>query len=336
MEIKSKEHRMSWKLLMLVGCNLILGCAHAPVPPKAPPVAVEAKRIPEPAKAVELIEIPQLLPLPGQLKPTPTDTPATVDASDPLKRVKLANELARVEPARANFIDATQVWPYSPNALYQLYASPEKITDITLEAGEELVSVSAGDTVRWIVGDTTSGTGSTLRVHVLVKPARPDLRTNLIINTNRRTYHLELSSTVQTWLASVSWQYPLDQLTLFKVANSHAVIASPVADGIALGRLNFDYEISGDRPTWRPIRAFDDGEKVYLQFPADIAQGELPPLFIIGDHKQAELVNYRVHAPYYIVDRLFEVAELRLGGKNELKVRIERSGVRGKSTSKHS
>jgi P-type conjugative transfer protein TrbG len=244
--------------------------------------------------------------------------------------------LARVEPARANFIDATQVWPFSPNALYQVYTSPEKITDISLEAGEELVSVSAGDTVRWIIGDTTSGAGTTQRVHVLVKPTRPELRTNLLINTNRRTYHLELSSTAQTWLASVSWQYPFDQLTLLKNSNAHALSAAPIAEGVALERLNFAYEISGDHPTWRPIRAFDDGEKVYLQFPADIAQGELPPLFIVGDHKQAELVNYRVHAPYYIVDRLFDVAELRLGGKNELKVRIERRGTRAASASKHS
>jgi type IV secretion system protein VirB9 len=298
--------------------------------------AIEATRVMDPAKPVEVVEVPQLLPLPGQLKPVPTGAKVVPDGTDPVKRVQLANELARVEPARANFIDATQVWPFSPDALYQVYSSPEKITDISLEAGEELVSVSAGDTVRWIIGDTTSGTGTTQRVHVLVKPTRPDLRTNLLINTNRRTYHLELSSTAQTWLASVSWQYPLDQLALLKTASSRAIVASPIAEGVALERLNFGYEISGDRPTWRPIRAFDDGQKVYLQFPADIAQGDLPPLFIVGERKQAELVNYRVHAPYYIVDRLFEVAELRLGGKNEIKVRIERTGTHAVAASKHS
>ena len=88
--------------------------------------------------------------------------------------MKTANELARVEPARANFIDATQVWPFNPDALYQVYTSPGNITDISLEMGEELTSVSAGDTVRWIIGDTTSGTGATQSVHVLVKPARTE------------------------------------------------------------------------------------------------------------------------------------------------------------------
>ena len=84
------------------------------------------------------------------------------------------------------------------------------MTDIALQPGEQLVSVSAGDTVRWIIGDTESGSGADKRVHVLVKPSRADLRTNLVINTDRRSYHLELSATPGTWLASVAWEYPQD------------------------------------------------------------------------------------------------------------------------------
>ncbi|MBM9961102.1 TrbG/VirB9 family P-type conjugative transfer protein, partial [Pseudomonas aeruginosa] len=71
--------------------------------------------------------------------------------------------------------------------------------------------------------------------------------------------------------------------------------------------------------------AFDDGEKVYIQFPAGIAQGELPPLFVIGSQSDGQLVNYRFRPPYYIVDRLFGAAELRLGGDKGDVVRIERT-----------
>ena len=63
--------------------------------------------------------------------------------------------------------------------------------------------------------------------------------------------------------------------------------------------------ISGSNPPWKPLRAFDDGEKVYIQFPPGIAQGELPPLFVIGAQGDGQLVNYRFRSPYYIVDRLF-------------------------------
>ena len=72
--------------------------------------------------------------------------------------------------------------------------------------------VAAGDTVRWIVGDTESGAGPTKKIHILVKPTRPDRTTNLVINTDRRTYLMELRSTEKTYMASVSWQYPEDQL----------------------------------------------------------------------------------------------------------------------------
>ncbi|MBA5790961.1 TrbG/VirB9 family P-type conjugative transfer protein, partial [Escherichia coli] len=54
------------------------------------------------------------------------------------------------------------------------------------------------------------------------------------------------------------------------------------------------------------------------------------PLFVIGAQGDGQLVNYRFRAPYYIVDRLFGAAELRLGGDKGDVVRIERTdGVSG-------
>ena len=103
---------------------------------------------------------------------------------------------------------------------------------------------------------------------------------------------------------------------------------------MSLEKIRFRYAVSGSNPPWKPLRAFDDGEKVYIQFPPGIAQGELPPLFVIGAQGDGQLVNYRFRSPYYIVDRLFGAAELRLGGgkgsdSGEV-VRIERTdGVVG-------
>src|SRR3546814_7424606 len=129
---------------------------------------------------MRVVEVPTPLPLPGQLKPLPeAQAPAS---GDPAHVVAAANRAARIEPARDGFIDAMQVWPYSDGALYQVYASPGRVTDIALQPGEALVSVSAGDTVRWIIGDTESGSGVGKRLHVLVKPSRAGLRTNLVIN----------------------------------------------------------------------------------------------------------------------------------------------------------
>jgi len=314
---------------------VLAGCAtHKSKPaPEIPLDAVKAEPIPAPPLPIEIVEIPKVLPLPAQLVPAPKEKSATKDMVVPGQRVVEANAAARMEPSRDGFLNAIQVWPYSEGALYAVYATPGRVTDIALQEGEQVVSASAGDTVRWVIGDTTSGAGSSQRVHLLVKPARVDLKTNLVINTDRRTYFVELASTPATWMASVSWDYPKDRLTLLQRGNRQANAAQPVSVGIALDRLHFRYEISGDGVSWRPLRAFDDGAKVYIQFPAGIAQGELPPLFVIGSAGDAQLVNYRVHAPYYIVDRLFGAAELRLGGKDERRVRIERTDHQGETKS---
>jgi type IV secretion system protein VirB9 len=287
----------------------------------------EAVAAPEPAKPVEIVTIPEPLPLPGQLKPAPRSKPTNRLNAPPQSRVEAANLAARQEPSKDGYINAVQVYPYTTGALYRLYASPGRVSDIALEPGEKLIAVSAGDTLRWIVGDTTSGAGDSAQVHILVKPTAADLKTNLVIATNRRVYHLELESTERTYMAALSWRYPADELLALRGDNQRAseVLAQTIDQGITLDQLRFRYEISGDSPPWRPLRAFDDTHKVYIEFPARIDQGEAPPLFVVGQSGDAELVNYRVRGRYYIVDRLFAAAELRLGADPQQIVRIRRN-----------
>jgi type IV secretion system protein VirB9 len=285
----------------------------------------------DPPKPVQVVEVPKPLPLPGQLKPAPGARSAP-EPRDPRQRVDLANAAARVQPSRSGYVNAVQVFPFTEGALYQVYAAPGQVTDIALQEGEQLAGsgpVAAGDTVRWIIGDTESGPANAKRVHILVKPTRPDVVTNLVINTDRRTYHMELRSTEKTYMASVSWVYAQDQIIALRRQDAVAEAAAPVDTGLDVGRLRFRYTIEGDNPPWRPLHAFDDGRKVYIEFPRGIAQGEMPPLFIIGAASTAELVNYRVRNNHMIVDRLFAAAELRLGDKgSERRVRIVRNDGR--------
>ncbi|WP_295443993.1 P-type conjugative transfer protein TrbG, partial [uncultured Thiodictyon sp.] len=280
---------------LLAALANVTGCA---TPGKPPPdftldEPVAAHTLPESPRPIEVVEVPTPLPLPEQLKALATteDKPVTESPIDQVRVVR-ANAEARVAPSRDGYVNAIQVWPYADGALYQVYTSPGRVTVIALQQGEELVTVSAGDTVRWIIGDTTSGAGASLRVNILVKPTRIGLKTNLVITTNRRTYLLELSSTPQAWMASVSWDYPKDRLLALQKQAQQALAAAPVDSGLALEQIRFRYAISGDNPPWQPLRAFDDGERVYIQFPAGIAQGELPPLFVIGSQGDGQLVNY--------------------------------------------
>lgn len=241
-------------------------------------------------------------------------------------RVRTANRNATQEPAARAFINAVQIYPYSDGVLYRLFAAPERVTDIALQPGEAIVSVAAGDTVRWTVGDTTSGAGDAKRVHILVKPFAAGLSTNIVITTDRRTYHLQLESTSATAMAALSWTYPQDELIAVRRVVEQERAAAPIATGLAIDRLNFGYAISGDNPSWRPLRAFDDGRQTFIEFSPSIAVGEAPPLFVLGPTGEAQLVNYRVAGRFYVVDRLFDAAELRLGAKKQAVVRIVRGG----------
>lgn len=287
----------------------------------------QAVLTPDPPKPVQVVALPEPLPLPGQLKPIPFQH-ASSEPADPHQRVERANSAARIQPTRAGYLNAIQVYPFSEGALYQLYAAPGEITDIALQPGEKLVGagpVAAGDTVRWIIGDTESGAGASKRVHILLKPTRPDLTSNLVINTDRRTYHLELRSDERTYMASVSWDYPQDQIVALRGQDRDADLAASVVTGVDLDALNFRYRIEGDEAPWRPLRAFDDGRQVFIEFPTGIAQGEMPPLWVIGPQGDGQLVNYRVRGNRMIVDRLFAAAELRLGAKHQQVVRIVRT-----------
>ncbi len=94
-------------------------------------------------------------------------------AGTPTGRVENANAAARVEPRREGYYNAIQIYPWSEGALYQVYAAVGQITTIALEPGESLTGagpIAAGDTARWIIGDTEAGSGANRRVHILVKP----------------------------------------------------------------------------------------------------------------------------------------------------------------------
>lgn len=277
--------------------------------------------------------------------PAPVATPATTPATKPpvrhirvkrpvspnVARVAAANRAATQEPQAQGFVNAVQVFPFADGAIYQVYTAPGVVTDIALQPGESLVAVAAGDTVRWVIGDTTSGSGAKKRTHILVKPFVSGLATNLVITTDRRSYHVQLTATSRTAMAALSWTYPADQLIALRRAAEQATAAAPVAEGLSIDSLHFNYAISGDQTAWRPLRAFDDGRQTFVEFPASIAVGEAPPLFIIGADGEAELANYRVRGRFYVIDRIFDVAELRLGTRKQQIVRISRVTEGGSS-----
>ena len=240
---------------LLTLLTALSGCATQGKPP--PTISldepVQAQPLPEPPTPVEVVEVPQVLPMPAQMKPLPEvdEAKPAPEPADETVRVSKANAEARIAPTREGYVNAIQVWPFTDGALYQVYAAPGRVTVVSLQPGEELVTVAAGDTVRWIVGDTSSGSGDALRVNVLVKPIRSGLKTNLVITTSRRTYLLELTSTQKAWMASVSWDYPKDRMLALRRQAQAASAAAPVDTGLSLEKIRFRYAVSGSNPPWK-------------------------------------------------------------------------------------
>ena len=177
--------------------------------------------------------------------------------------------------------------------------------------------------MRWIVGDTESGNGDTRRVHIMVKPTRTAIETNLVVNTDRRTYLMELRSREKPYMPSVAWFYPEDRggqwwrrllpLTPFIPGRISDATATPLRATTRLGGQSM---------------RMTTAERSISKFARGIGQGEMPPLFVIGQDGKPELVNYRGYKNFLIVDRLFAAAELRLGGEKQQKVRIVRNDGR--------
>ena len=266
---------------------------------------------------------------PVAAKPAPR--PARSRPAPGYRTVYSANAQSRDLPASGAYVNAALYYAFEPGRLYTVNTSPRFLTVIALRPGEKLISKAAGDTVRWVLGETVQGSGPSEQVLVMLKPTRGGLRTNVILTTDQRTYLMEaVSREGEAYTSVVNWTYALDEAReaqAAKAADARGVVAS----GLAVDQLHFDYDIrpiKSKAPNWQPLRVFDDGLKTYIQFPTNLGASEAPPLFVIGADKQAQLVNYRYLNGYYVVDRLIDVAELRLGEKRQTVVRITHTGKR--------
>jgi type IV secretion system protein VirB9 len=200
-----------------------------------------------------------------------------------------------------------------------------RVTDISLEAGEHVTGVHMGDTVRWQISPSKSGVGETETIHVIVKPLMPDISTNLVIMTDKRTYNLDLVSSLTDFIPSVRFSY-LDDVIAAWGAFIKTHQAKTNDDGITLPGtyrmspedLYFGYEIKkGSSYEWAPVRIFDDGVKTYIEMPAKFKSLEAPVVMFF-EGKQKKIVNYRVKDRFYIVDRIMSGKASLIVGKKQV------------------
>ena len=245
------------------------------------------------------------------------------------RRTEHVADTGTVSATVASVSRSAIVFPYLPESLYEVYAAPDHMTTIELQPGETLTTSNgkpkSADTVQWIADTAIAGEGPSRRVIIMVKPTMTGIETNLLIPTNRHVYNIVLRSVSRAYMPVVDFSYPADDppptptaanggATAASNTNSESVAVAPDA-------MNFNYRVRAKhRVVWAPLRVWDDGSKTYLQMPPEMRSWEAPALFVMEDKKTPLLVNYRVKGDYYIVDRLFEHAQLRVGNKQIVNV----------------
>ena len=267
-------------------------------------------------------------------------TPKTVSAKTDVPLTPTAEEAVRVSAQWMSSKNAPAAGPdgkvlYSYGAgLPTIVCAPLRVCIIELQPGEKIVGEpQIGDAVRWNLAPALYGHSEEATSVIVLKPQAAGLDTNLLVTTDRRAYYLRLISKPEDYMARVAFAYPegdelkwqahfAEQREVEKQA-SHGRELTPAA--VAVGNLCFDYTVKGGDENLRPVRVFDDGAKTYIQMPAGVQNRQAPALVILGQDGKSELVNYRVKDQLYVVDRLFDRAQLILGsGKKAQKVEISR------------
>ena len=266
--------------------------------------------------------------------------PATIAVTDPQRtqaQRQAAHSALKVrQTAEANTQHASEtisvkgkmLFTYSEGGIYELQTATFHETAIELQPGEVLTGKdlpTAGDTTRWTVAATRTGMAPNESIVLIVKPLEADLETNMTVTTNRRLYSVILKSNEHTYMPLVAWLYPQDEARAQQEQLAHAAQIDAETEPLAVDpdKLNFNCAISGSKVPWAPLRVYDDGSKTYLQMNPEMGSFEAPALFVL-EKNDPLLVNFRVKHSLYIVDRLFDRAQLRVGAKTAADIRCTR------------
>lgn len=221
-----------------------------------------------------------------------------------------------------------------------LNCQPNYGCDIELQAGETVKAVILGNEPLWDYLVWESNQHFEPVPHVTIGPRASQARTNAIIGTDRRTYHLELLSTTKSdYIRSAKFYYPRERLREFQTRKrkqeqaqtrrarmeKREKLINDISDGSALPYqyMSFGWEIqSTGKVSWKPERVFDDGAHIYLQFPAHVVFEDFPGVYAPVDGGKLAQPVWRTVLPeegrsrergtYIMVDGMFD--ELRLVG----------------------
>lgn len=240
------------------------------------------------------------------------------------------------------------IYPYGRSEPV-LTCLPTRVCDLRLEPGEEIDGIALGDPESWQLTELYEGSVP-LTAHVLLKPSRFALATNLVIATDRRVYHLELRAPAEPdarggepgYDRAVSWWYP-DQWAQRRrteedrrraAAEARAAVVAQPAASLDPTALNWDYAVEeprkrGRRLAWTPSVVVDDGARTLIRLPAGVR--DVPAAFgLLEDGSYRPLNASPVRDGWIVIPTVTGEIHLVVGAGDERRfVRIVNRSLAG-------
>ncbi len=203
---------------------------------------------------------------------------------------------------------------FNENAVVRIDGMVKVQTTIKFAPDEVIENVAIGDSAAWQVQPNKA------QSILFVKPLEPSARTNMTVVTDKRTYLFDLvASPRNPALYVLQFRYP----ELEKAAEEARLAAAAEAEAQALraatasangggpdpATLNFAWASAGAAGLL-PVRAYDDGNAVFLTWPAGTA---IPAILITDDEGTEGPVNYTTRGDTVVVDGVPARIVLRSG-----------------------
>lgn len=204
--------------------------------------------------------------------------------------------------------NTANVYNYNKYKQFEINTKVGYVTDVQLRPGEVVQKIASGNTTQWQVDvDIIDGVQ-----HVYIKPMVSGIRTNMIINTDQRSYRFLVNSTDEMEYVVVFNFAELDREAQLK-AEAEA-LAAQQARLDNLKRLqnthfNTNYKViktKNVKTTYVPKNIFDDGQKTYIEVSDLALRDNLPLVYSYDDWEKGklQLVNYRLKNNVIEIDKV--------------------------------
>jgi type IV secretion system protein TrbG len=226
-----------------------------------------------------------------------------VTTKEAQQAIRAALQRSLVRPTAEDFRSAVVRYRYRPGRVWEITTKTDQATHLIFDLPEGWLrwrGLDVGEHGWWELDEKRTGDQG----HLLITPKAPGKTGHLTVLTGLGAYYLWLKSTDTVGMTAVSWQHPPPP----------PPSASPSATP-GTYHTGYDRLAVGPVPPWTPLAVWDkpDDGLTLILFPPERLTHEAPQLYLVTPDGKKSLVNYVMKGPWYVVHRLFEAAELRLG-----------------------